>query len=495
MQLKSLLRILLHPSISSSFKLKVMAVDIRTSARMREDALQLFREPNAHPVHFVGIAGAGMSALAELFVRRGVAVSGSDMSEAGNPDLEALGVTVHRGHHASYVGSARAIVASSAIPADHVEIVAARALGLPIIRRAEALGAAVDGMQVVGVAGTHGKTTTTVMTTEALATTNASPTGIVGGRVQRWGGNLRWGGGNTVVVEADEYDRSFLALQPTIAVVTNVEADHLDIYADLADIVGAFEEYIAGAKGIVLCADDAGADALSLPDAADVIRYGIDHPDARLVGLTQGASMQVIFDGAPLGDLTLKVPGQHNRRNALAALGAGLLLGYRFDELRVGLEAFSGVERRFERKGETAGVLVVDDYAHHPTEVRATLEAARAAFPARRIVALFQPHLYTRTRDFAAEFGTALAELADVVALTEIYKAREQPIPGVTSELIASAAARAGNAPRWFGRRDEATAALLAIVQPGDLVLTMGAGDVTQVGPELLVALAQKGAS
>lgn len=387
---------------------------------------------------------------------------------------------------------ARAVVASSAIPPDHVEIRAAVALGLPVIRRAEALGAAVDGMQIIGIAGTHGKTTTTVMTTEALAAANASPTGIVGGRVQRWGGNLRWGGGSTVVVEADEYDRSFLALHPTIAVVTNVEADHLDIYADLADIVGAFEQYLSGASGIVICADDAGADALAVPDSADVIRYGLDHPDARLCGLTEGNSMRVVFDGQPLGDVTLRVPGDHNRRNALAALGAGLLLGHTFDELRRGLEAFSGVERRFEVKGTAGGVLVVDDYAHHPTEVRATLEAARAAYPDRRIVALFQPHLYSRTRDFATEFGEALATGADVVALTDIYKAREQPIEGVSSALIAAAATQAGHAPEWLGLRADATAALDALVQPGDLVLTMGAGDVTQVGPELLALLATR---
>jgi UDP-N-acetylmuramate--alanine ligase len=400
-----------------------------------------------------------------------------------------MGVAVHRGHSAEFVKGARAVVASSAISADHVELTAAHQIGLPIIRRAEALGAAVDGMAIVGIAGTHGKTTTTVMTTEALAGTTASPTGIVGGRVQRWGGNLRWGGGNTVVVEADEYDRSFLALHPTVAVVTNVEADHLDIYADLADIVGAFEEYVANAKGIVICADDAGADSLSLPDSADVIRYGIDHPDARLVGLTRGSSMQIIFDGAPLGDLTLQVPGEHNRRNALAALGAGLLLGYPFHELRSGLESFVGVERRFERKGESSDVLIIDDYAHHPTEVRATLEAARAAFPHRRIVALFQPHLYSRTRDFAEEFGAALAGGADVVALTDIYKAREEAIPGVTSQLIADAAARAGHAPDWVGLRGDATDAVLRLLMPGDVVITMGAGDVTQVGPELLRAL------
>jgi UDP-N-acetylmuramate--alanine ligase len=199
--------------------------------------------------------------------------------------------------------------------------------------------------------------------------------------------------------------------------------------------------------------------------------------------------MRIVFDGALLGRITLRVPGDHNKRNALAALGAGLLLGYPFEQLRPGLESFGGVERRFEKKGEVNGILVIDDYAHHPTEVRATLDAARAAYPDRRIVALFQPHLYTRTRDFAGEFGQALATGADVVALTDIYQAREQPIPGVTADLIAGAAARAGHAPDWFGLRADATAALIALVQPGDLVLTMGAGDVTQVGPELLAAL------
>ncbi len=466
-----------------------MSVDAVTSARMREDALRIFRHQDPGPVHFVGIAGAGMSALAELFVRRGVTVTGSDLSAAGNADLEALGVIVHRGHHASFVAGARAVVASSAIPADHVELKAATDLGLPIIRRAEALGGAVDGMNIVGIAGTHGKTTTTVMTTEALAGTDAAPTGIVGGRVQRWGGNLRWGGGNTVVVEADEYDRSFLALHPTVAVVTNIEADHLDIYTDLADILATFAQYVAGAKSIVICADDAGAASLELPDSAEIVRYGLDHPDARLVGITHGDAMRVIFDGAPLGELVLRVPGDHNRRNALAALGAGLLLGYPFEELRTGLEAFGGVERRFEVKGEACEVLVIDDYAHHPTEVRATLQAARAAYPGRRIVTLFQPHLFTRTRDFAEEFGAALAESSDLIALTDIYRAREQPIDGVSAQLIADAAARAGHAPDWFGVRADATAAVLGLLLPKDVVLTMGAGDVTLVGPELLRAL------
>ena len=430
-----------------------------------------------------------MSALAELFVRRGVAVSGSDVNAAGNADLEALGVTVHRGHDAVWVSGARAVVASSAIPLDHVELVAAVAAGIPVIRRAEALGAAVAGMEIVGVAGTHGKTTTTVMTTEALEGAGAEPIGIVGGRVQRWGGNLRWGSGATAVVEADEYDRSFLALHPTIAVVTNVEADHLDIYADLADIVRTFEAYLSGARGIVICADDPGAAGLRLPDGAEVIRYGTATTDARLVGVSAGDSMRVVFDGEVLGSLTLRVPGEHNRRNALAALGAGLLLGFAFEDLKSGLEAFAGVERRFERKGEARGILVIDDYAHHPTELDATLEAARSAFPGRRIVALFQPHLYSRTRDFAVEFGEALAAGADVIGLTEIYQAREQPIAGVSSDLIAAAAASAGRAPSWRGRRTELAHGILDLLHTGDVVLTIGAGDITLVGPELLAAL------
>jgi UDP-N-acetylmuramate--alanine ligase len=443
-------------------------------------------------VHFVGVAGAGMSALAELFVRRGLRVTGSDMSAAGNADLEALGVRVHRGHDASHVDGARAVVASSAIAPDHAELAHATTLGLPIIRRAEALGAAVDGLVIVGVAGTHGKTTTTVMATEALAAAGRAPTGIVGGRVQAWGGNLRWGGGDTVVVEADEYDRSFLALHADVAIVTNVEADHLDIYADLADIEQAFAEFASHARHLVRCMDDAGAARVPAAAGANVIGYGLRAGDGvRLVGTAAADGLAITFDGVSLGTLRLRVPGDHNRRNALAALGAGLALGATFDALAPGLEAFGGVERRFERKGEANGVLVIDDYAHHPTELRATLAAARAAYPGRRLVAAFQPHLYSRTRDFAADFGEALATGGDIVFLTDIYKARELPIPGVTSQVIADAAARAGRAPAWSGARADVTRALAEAVRPGDVVLTLGAGDITAVGPELLAALGE----
>jgi UDP-N-acetylmuramate--alanine ligase len=292
-------------------------------------------------------------------------------------------------------------------------------------------------------------------------------------------------------VEADEYDRSFLALTPTVAVITNVEADHLDIYADLADIRATFARFMAPARYLVLCADDEGANTLPTPSTSEVIRYGVTSPDARLVGeigpgVEGGTRVKVRFDGEHLGTMQLRVPGVHNVRNALAAVGAGLALGTDLDAMRAGLEAFGGVERRFQRLGIARGVLVVDDYAHHPTEIEATLAAARAAYPSRRLVIAFQPHLYSRTRDFADRFGRALAA-ADAVFLTEIYPAREQPLPGVTSTLIADAlgGAKVG-ALAWRGERGDLAAALADFVQPNDVVLTVGAGDITRTGPELL---------
>ena len=331
------------------------------------------------------------------------------------------------------------------------------------------------------------------MTTEALAAAALDPTGVAGGRVGAWSGNLRRGSDALFVVEADEYDRSFLALAPTIAVVTNIEADHLDIYADLADIRRAFAQFVAGARVIVLCADDDGATTLHTPSTAEVVRYGITSPDARLAArdvrpAAAGSCFTVVYDGEPLGEVALRVPGRHNVLNALAALASGLALGARVDAMAPGLEQFTGVERRFQRIGEARGVTIVDDYAHHPTEIRATLAAARAAFPGRRLVAAFQPHLYTRTRDFARDFGAALAG-ADAIFLTEIYPAREQPIDGVSATLIERAARDAGGALAWRGNRPELAAALARSVRQGDVVLTIGAGDITRTGPELLAHL------
>jgi UDP-N-acetylmuramate--alanine ligase len=450
-------------------------------------------DPNdQRPVHFVGIAGAGMSALAELFARRGITVSGCDANATGVDDLRRLGITIHQGHDPSHVDGARALVVTSAMPKNHPELERARLRNLPVIRRAEALGEATSGsgVQLVGVAGTHGKSTTTVMTTEALRAADRNPTGLVGARVAAWQGNLRPGSDRLYVVEADEYDRSFLAMSPTVAIVTNVEADHLDIYGDLASIRDAFAQFIRGARHIVLCADDPGATSLPTPSSSEVIRYGITSPDARLRALNPrtengGAAFSVEYDGELLGAVGLRVAGQHNILNALAAIGAGLVLGAPFAGLAHGLAGLTGAERRFERIGEVRGVSIVDDYAHHPTEIAATLSAARAAFPGRRIVVAFQPHLYSRTRDFAREFACALCA-ADSIHLTEIYAAREAPIPGVTAELIVAALGPERGKLAWRGERARLAEALTSHVREGDVVITMGAGDITKTGRELL---------
>lgn len=437
-----------------------------------------------------------MSALAELFARRGVKVSGCDANAVGVDDLRKLGITIHNGHDPAHVDGARALVVTSAMAKNHPELERARSLKLPVIRRAEALGEATSGggRELVGVAGTHGKSTTTVMTTEALRGASKDPTGLVGARVAAWQGNLRPGSDRLYVVEADEYDRSFLAMSPTVAIVTNVEADHLDIYGDLESIRGAFAQFIRGARTIVLCADDRGAATLATPSSAEVIRYGIASPDARLRALNPrvengGAAFAVEYDGELLGSVALRVTGTHNVLNALAAIGAGLALGAPFAGLAYGLSEFTGAERRFERLGEANGISVVDDYAHHPTEIAATLSAARAAFPGRRIVVGFQPHLFSRTRDFAREFAGALGA-ADAVYLTEIYAAREAPIPGVTSDLIVAALDRDKLA--WRGERANLAEMLMSDVRPGDVVITMGAGDITRTGRELLAGLGKK---
>jgi UDP-N-acetylmuramate--alanine ligase len=448
-----------------------------------------FDNSDPRPVHFVGIAGAGMRALAELLARRGVVVTGCDANPGATDDLEALGIDVITGHDPSHVSGSREIIVTSAMPKDHPEIVRARELGIPIVRRAEALGQAVAGGKLVGIAGTHGKTTTTVMTTAALAAAGLRPTGLAGGRVAEWKGNLRYESDELFVVEADEYDRSFLTLSPTIAVVTNVEADHLDIYRDLEDITSTFSRFVRDAAVVVLCSDDAGASSVTLPASAEVIRYGITSPDARLVAgdirsTGHATTFSASYDGDPLGEVALRVPGHHNVQNALAAIGVGFALGVSLDAMRDGLLQFGGVERRFQYLCDVSGVTIVDDYAHHPTEILATIQAARASYPDRRIIAAFQPHLFSRTRDFAEAFGQALAK-ADVVFLTEIYPAREKPIAGVTSELVATAVERAGRELAWHGPRKQLASALCSFSRDGDVVITIGAGDITRTGPEL----------
>jgi UDP-N-acetylmuramate--alanine ligase len=454
-----------------------------------DELAQLLAADDPRPIHFMGVAGAGMSALAELLAGRGVRITGCDANSAAAAEMTRIGVRFSSGHDPRHLDGVRAVVVTAAVPGDHGELERARALGIPVIRRADALAATVRSAKTIGVAGTHGKTTTTVMVTDALAAAGLDPTGIAGGRVTAWGGHLWRGGDEIMVVEADEYDRSFLALDPAIAVVTNIEADHLDIYGDLAEITRAFEQFVSHAHVIVTCGDNQGACRLRTPSSVEVIRYGTGSAEARLVASEarhDGVSQQfdVRFDGKPLGTIRLGVPGIHNVLNALAAIGCGLALGLELEQMRPGLEGFAGVERRFQKIGTAAGVTVIDDYAHHPTEITATLQAARTAFPGARIIAAFQPHLYSRTRDFADEFAAALSR-ADMVLLVAIYAAREAPIPGVTSAVVATALERLGCPPVWVGARPDLAAAVAQHVQPGDVVLTMGAGDVTSSAYEL----------
>ena len=453
--------------------------------------MTLFRTGDPRPIHFMGIAGAGMSALALIARHRGVSINGcdADTSGTGTDDLAALGVRCWRGHDPSHLDGVRAVVVTAAVPRDHPELERARALNLSIVRRADALGELVASGSLVAVAGTHGKTTTTVMVTEALTAAGRNPTGLAGGRVAAWGGNARLGGEDLFVVEADEYDKAFLSLHPTVAVVNNVEADHLECYGSVEALEDAFAEFAGRAERVIVGADDAGADRVALRLSVPVWRVGIG-PTAdvriRAVRLEPGGSRaRVMLPGGHEVELKLAVPGMHNVRNAAAALAALHALGTDVQAGADALVGFRGVGRRFERLGEAAGVTVVDDYAHHPTEVAATLSAARQAFPGRRVVAVFQPHLYSRTALHGDALGRALAA-ADVVVVAPIYGAREQPLAGVTHHLVVRGATRAGAATVAVRDRAGLTTHVARAVREGDVVFTLGAGDVTKVGPELL---------
>src|SRR5438094_399628 len=451
--------------------------------------MNLFAMADPRPIHFMGIAGAGMSGLALLARQQGVAVTGCDTDPSGAADLAALGVEIWRGHDPEHVAGARALVVTAAVAGDHPELERARALGVPVVRRADALGQAVAGGIVVAVAGTHGKTTTTVMVTEALTAAGRNPTGLAGGRVAAWGGNARIGGEDLYVVEADEYDKAFLSLRPTIAVVNNVEADHLECYGSMEALEDAFAEFANRAGRVIVGADDAGADRVALRVSAPVWRVGHGATaDVRIraVRLEPGGSRATIsLPGGDTLELALVVPGLHNVRNAAAALAVVRALGADVQAGARALFEFRGVGRRFERLGEARGVTVVDDYAHHPTEVAATLAAARQAFPRRRVVAVFQPHLFSRTALHGEALGRALAA-ADVVVVAPIYAAREQPLAGVSAELVARGAARAGATTIAVGERAGLTERVVETGRAGDVVFTRGAGDITRVGSELL---------
>jgi UDP-N-acetylmuramate--alanine ligase len=451
--------------------------------------MALFNPTDKRTVHFMGIGGAGMSALALIARRRGVAVSGCDVDPSGAADLSALGVMVSQGHDGAHLAGARAVVVTAAVPPGHPELQRARELGLLIVPRKVALAELIQGARAVGVAGTHGKTTTTVMTTEALTAAGLDPTGIAGGRVSSWGGNARVAGDQLFVVEADEFDQAFLTLYPTVAVVNNVEPDHLECYGTMDALEEAFVEFAGRARIAIACADDPGARKVADRVGKTVRKFGLaGDADIRITDVVQRADRteaRIVWRDGRSVALGLQVPGLHNLRNAVAALAVADALGAPLEPAAAALGEFTGVGRRFERLGEFSGVAVVDDYAHHPSELAATLSAARQAFPGRRLVAVFQPHLYSRTAAHGQAMGEALAA-ADLVIVTEIYPAREQPIAGVSGRQVADAAERAGADARFEPTRAEVGKTVYRALRAGDVVLTLGAGDITRVAPELV---------
>lgn len=450
--------------------------------------MAFFDASDPRPVHFMGVGGAGMNPLAAMVHSRGIEVTGCDLDPSGAEDLVADGIAVEQGHDPSHVDGARAVVVTAAVPSDHPELERARELGLPILPRKRLLAELVAGARLVGVSGTHGKTTTTAMVTEALCAAGLDPTAIVGGRVRAWGGNVKIGGPDLYVVEADEYDQAFLELHPTVAVVTNVEADHLDSYGSIAAMESAFVRFAQRAELVIAGADDPGAMRVIEQLGGRVWRFGLDRGDLAITELEQtegGTAATVSVPGRGTVRLSLRVPGLHNMRNAVAALAVVAALDAPLEPALEALTGFDGVGRRFERVGEAGGVEVVDDYAHHPTEVRATIQAARQLFPERRLVALFQPHLYSRTERLGEALGQALAA-ADVVVVTDVYAARERPIAGVSGRRVADAARDAGATTVYEPERAHVGRTIRGLVQRGDVLLTLGAGDITRVGRELV---------
>jgi UDP-N-acetylmuramate--alanine ligase len=453
-------------------------------------------------VHFVGIGGAGLSGIARIMLARGLTVSGSDAKESRAVEaLRALGARCYVGHDAAHVRGADTLVVSTAVREDNPEVVEAQRLGLRLLPRSAALESVMRGRQVVAVAGTHGKTTTTSLLTVALQHCAADPSFAIGGELNESGSNAHDGSGRIFVAEADESDGAFLVYSPFGALVTNVEADHLDNYGTEEAYRAAFGEFldrIDPAGFLVACVDDPGAAALAeLARSRGLAVVGVGESaaaDLRAEDLEFAGSTSrftVVDHGRRLGEVSLQIPGRHYVLDALAALAAGLRLGFAFADLRRGLEAFTGTRRRMEYKGEAAGVRVYDSYAHHPNEVAGDLQAARSLAGEGRVVVAFQPHLVSRTKIFGPAMGEALGA-ADEVVVMDVYVAREDPEPGVNGALVAShvplPAEHVVFEPSW----SRTPTALVDRAGPGDLVITLGAGDVTLVGPEVLELLAER---
>jgi UDP-N-acetylmuramate--alanine ligase len=454
-------------------------------------------------VHFVGIGGAGLSGIARIMLARGITVTGSDAKESRTLEaLRALGATCHIGHQAENLGEADTVVVSTAVRDSNPEVVEATHRGLRLLPRSAALESVMQGRTVIAVAGTHGKTTTTSLLTVALQHCGADPSFAIGGDLNETGSNAHDGSGELFVAEADESDGAFLVYSPQVALVTNVEADHLDNYGTEEAYRAAFDTFIdrVSTEGfMVVCADDPGAVALgelALERGRSVVRVGesaqadVRAENVHFAGST--STFTVVDGGRRLGEVTLQIPGRHYVLDALAALACGLRLGFSFADLARGLRAFSGTRRRMELKGQAGGVRVYDSYAHHPNEIRGDLQAARSLAGEDRVLVAFQPHMVSRTRIFGEDMGVALGA-ADAVVVMDIYVAREEPEPGVSGAMVANAvpleAGLVAFEPSW-----SATAAhLVNWARPGDVVLTLGAGDVTLLGPEVLELLEERG--
>jgi UDP-N-acetylmuramate--alanine ligase len=452
------------------------------------------------PIHFIGIGGAGMSGIARICIDRGMEISGSDIKNSTT--LEALslrGGKIHIGHQPSNIGAAQTVVISSAIKESNLELKAAREEGVHVLSRAQALATLLDGYTSIAVAGTHGKTTTTSMLTIVLQNLGWDPSFAIGGTPHDSRSNSHHGHGVHFVVEADESDGSFIEYHPEFAIVTNVEVDHVDHFADEAAINRAFEELLTTVKrGVVLCADDAGSARLASKArqlGLETYLYGqSDLADLRISHLYTAADSSVYratWQGRTLGEVRLAIPGEHNALNSAGALTMALVLQAPAQEAISALGTFTGVGRRFELRGTAKGIRVIDDYAHHPTEIRATIATARLAAGDGSVIAIFQPHRYSRTLAFSQEFAEAL-RAADKVVLLDIYGAGEEPIPGASSAaIVAEIKAQGGSAifePNLMRAIDEASAK----AQTGDIILTLGAGDVTSLGPQIISAINER---
>jgi UDP-N-acetylmuramate--alanine ligase len=448
-------------------------------------------------VHFIGVGGIGMSGIAEILLTMGYAVSGSDLRASATTErLERLGAVIYVGHASANAAASDVVVTSSAVAKNNPEVVEARARKIPVIQRAEMLAELMRLKYGIAIAGMHGKTTTTSMVAAVLAGGELDPTVVVGGRVDALGSNARLGRSQYLVAEADESDRSFLLLSPILAVVTNLDREHMDSYADMSDVESCFVEFMDKVRfygAVTACVDDERLRGILPRVRRRVYTYGLSaEADFRLRMLPNAEGSHARFEvnarGLVLGPLELHVPGRHNVLNATAAVAIGVQLGLAPEKIAAGLATFRGVDRRFQVRGVERGVTVIDDYGHHPTEIRATLQAARECGYG-RVLVLFQPHRFTRTKDLMEDFAGAFGD-ADAVQVLDIYAASEQPIEGVTGETLAAAIqAKNGGRVMYAASMAEAVERLVEDARPGEMILTLGAGSVSQAGPMLLDAL------